>query len=65
MLWGSGMLDPQLCKYVGQNGSAAMLATKKSAGVSPKMNLRNPLQAGNEACKWWIHPGFETQGRCH
>ena len=28
------------------------------------VNLRNPLYAGNEACKWRIHPIFGTQGRC-
>ena len=28
-----------ICKYVGQKCSAAMLITKRSAGVAPKMNL--------------------------
>ena len=32
-----------------------MLATKRSAGVTPEVNLRNPLHAG----------GFGTQGRGH
>ena len=30
---------------VDQKGSAAMLATKKSVGVTPEMNLRKPLHA--------------------
>ena len=32
-------------KYVDQKGSAAMLDIKRSAGVAPNMNLRNPLHA--------------------
>ena len=52
-------------KYVDQKGSAAMPAVKKSAGVAPEVNLRNPLHAGDEACKQEMHPGFETQGRLH
>ena len=42
-----------------------MLAIKRSAGVAPEINLRNPLHVGYKACKQGIHPGFETQGRCH
>ena len=52
----------QVC---GWNGLAAVLATKRSVGVTPEVNLRNPLYTGDGACKWGIHPGFETQGRCH
>ena len=40
------MIDPSFgatpmlaCEYVGENGSAAMLAAKRSAGVAPEMNL--------------------------
>ena len=33
-----------------------MLATKRSAGVAPEVNLGNPLHAGDETCK---HPVFE------
>ena len=40
-------------------------AAKMSAGVTPEMNLRNPLDTGDKACKWGIHPGFETHGRRH
>ena len=36
-------------KYVDQNGLAAMLVAKRSAGVATEVNLRNPLHAGNEA----------------
>ena len=42
-----------------------MLASKRSAGVSPQMILNNPLHTGQEAHKGGIHPGLETQGRCH
>ena len=42
-----------------------MLATKRLAGVAPEVNLRNPLHGGNKACKHGIHPGFQTQGKCH
>ena len=44
---------------------AAMLAIKRSAGVTPGVNLRHPLCTGEEASKWGIHTGFETQGRRH
>ena len=37
------------CKYVGQSGSAAMLAVKRSAGVTPEVNLRNSMQARKHA----------------
>ena len=36
-------------KYVEQNGLAAMLVTKRSAGVTPEMNLKN--LTGDKACK--------------
>ena len=38
-----------------------MLAVKSSAGVAPKVILKNAFHAGNEVCKQEIHPGFETQ----
>ena len=38
---------------------------RRSAGVAPEVNLRNPLNTGKEAHKWGIHSGFETQGRYH
>ena len=41
------------------------LAAKRSGGVTPEVNLRNSLHTGDKACKWGIHPGFETQGRHH
>ena len=45
-----------VCKYVDENSSAAMLATKKSAGVALKVNLRKhtsrmPLGSVNKALK--------------
>ena len=44
---------------------AAMLAVKRSVGVAPEVNLRNPLQAGEKAWQQGIHPAIETRGRCH
>ena len=41
-----------------------MLTVKRSAGVAPEVNLRNPLHVGEEACKPGINLGFEIQGRC-
>ena len=52
-----------VCRYVDQKGSVAMLTSIQSAGVTPEVNLRNSLHAGDKACKQGIHPGFETQGR--
>ena len=37
------------CKYVGQSGSAAKLAIKRSPGVVPEVNLRNCTQARKHA----------------
>ena len=47
-----------------ENDSAAMLATKRSAGVRPEVNLsvtHTPLPSVNKAAQ----PGFETQSICH
>ena len=38
-------------KYVDKNGSVAMLATNRSAGVTPEVNLRIPLCLGDKAQK--------------
>ena len=54
-----------VCNYVDQNSSAAMLAAKRSAGVTSEVNLRYPLCTRDKACKQGIHPDFETQGRRH
>ena len=40
-----------VCKYMDQNGSPAMLATTKSAGVAPEVSLRTQFCTGDEACK--------------
>ena len=74
------VLDPGLkshqylyvCKYVDWNGFGAMLATKRSAGVTPEVNLRNPLHVGDEACKqvdrpwlwktWQMLPEVQSRG---
>ena len=37
-----------------------MLATNRSAGVTPEVNVRNPLRTDDKACKQEIHSGFET-----
>ena len=47
----------------GRDGLAAMLATKRSAGVTPEVNFREcvthmPLPSVNNAA----HSGFETRG---
>ena len=42
-----------------------MLAAKRSSGVTPEMNLRNPFYEGEKSDKPGIHPGFETQDRHH
>ena len=52
--------------YVDEIGSAAILATKRSAGVTPEVNLREhvtcmPLPSKDKAA----NSGFETQRKCH
>ena len=58
---GSFAMRVYVCKYLDQKGSAALLTTKRSAGVAPEVNLRNPLHEGKKQHKQGIHPGFETQ----
>ena len=36
-----------LCSTLDQGGSAAMHSVKRSAGVTPEVNLRNPLHEGS------------------
>ena len=52
-------------KYVDQKVFAAVLAAKRSAGVAPEVNLRNPFHTSGKAPKQEICPGFETQSRHH
>ena len=59
------MIVKYVYKYVNRKDSTAMLAISRSTGVTLEVNLRNPLYAGKEACGWGMHPGFQTQGRCH
>ena len=40
-----------VCKYVDQNNSASMLATKRLAGVASEVNLNIALHAGDKAHK--------------
>ena len=53
-------------RYLEENGSAAMLAAKRLAGVAPEMNIREcvtcmPPPSVNKTA----HSGFETQRRHH
>ena len=62
------MIDPSLepppmlvCKYVDENGSATMLATKRSTGVTPEVNLREhtshiPPPSENKAATLALKP---------
>ena len=53
------------CRYMEEYGSAAMLATKRSAGVTPEMNLREHITRTPLPMNKSAHSGFETQRRCH
>ena len=53
-------------RHMEENDLATMLATKRSAGVAPEVNLREyvthtPLPSTNKVA----HSGFETQRRRH
>ena len=61
--WTSANACRPVCRYVDQKGSAPMLTSVQSAGVTPEMNLRNLLCTSEEARKGEIHPGSKTQGR--
>ena len=37
------------------------MAAKKSAGVTPEVNQRCPLDAGTKHARNQIYPGFKTQ----
>ena len=52
-------------KYLDQNSSAAMLTTKRSAGVEVEVevNLKTLLHVVIKHTSKAIHTGFETQGR--
>ena len=39
-------------KWMGKTGSATMLATNSSTGITPGVNLRNPLYPGKEVRNW-------------
>ena len=40
-------LERTLCSTLDQDGSAAMHSVKRSVGVTPEVNLRNPLHEGS------------------
>ena len=40
-----------VCKYIDWNSSTVMLATRRSTGVTPEVNLRILLHIGNKAYK--------------
>ena len=52
-------------KYVDWKGSDGMLATRRSAGVKPKVNLRNTWCTRKKHAGKEIHPGLETQNSRH
>ena len=45
-----------VCKYVDHNGSAAILAVKRSASTAPEVNLKIPLNVGNEGHNQGVLP---------
>ena len=49
-------------KLGNHKGSATMLDINWLAGVTSKMNLRNPLLTGKEVRKKRLYPVLETQG---
>ena len=53
-----------LSKYINQKSLTVVLTIKRPAGIT-EVYLGNPLQAGDQACKWGIHNDFEMQGRRH
>ena len=66
--YGSWFQAPPMpaCRYMEEIGSAAMLAVKRSAGVTLEVNLwvsvtHMPLPSVSKAA----HSGFEAQRRCH
>ena len=56
-LWCKSLMNPRF-KYLNKKNSAAMLAIKTSAGVTPEMNLRNSLHIGEQVGKSGVHPDF-------
>ena len=53
-------------RYIEENGFTAMLAIKRSVGITQEVNLMEhvtymPPPSVNKA----VHSGFETQRRCH
>ena len=53
-------------RYIEENGLATLLATKRSAGITQEVNLKEyvicmPQPSVNKAA----NSGFETQRRCH
>ena len=52
--------------YVEQIDLAAMLAAKRLAGVTPEVNLRQPVTCmPRPSANKSAHSGFEAQRRCH
>ena len=63
---GFKMKNPNASQVCGRDGTTAILAAMRSAGVAIEVNLREhvtcmPPPSANKAA----HPGFETQRRCH
>ena len=51
-----------ISKYLDQKGWAVLLAAKKSVGITPEVNLRNPLHTGNKAHQQGIHTESKNRG---
>ena len=47
--------------HVDQKGLVAMLTIKRSTGVVPEVNLRNPFHADDEGYGQLINSGFEPR----
>ena len=61
-----GLPEPHKCLYASKWMKQLVChVAKRSVGVAPEVNLRNPLCAGDKKCKPGIHPDFEIQGKHH
>ena len=56
------LLHRYICE---SSGPGTMLAARRSAGVTPDVNLISSLHIGDEVCKQGAQSGFETQGGLH
>ena len=59
-LWASMWIEKALLPCWPTRGTRGTSRNKESAGVAPKLNLKDLLHASKG-----IHPVFKSQGRCH